>query len=294
MVEDVFDGSSQKNCELPLSYYLTALNMTLSAPGADRADVLFNLAMASEGRGKELTSPYDSPNDSVNGKYDRSSSENTQNCGMSEADEVLLEKEIAQLRENLPQVEYIPASSYQGSKSGYVFTKGDGGMGYHKDTYGVTVMENEARKSYKKKIVLKRRQKEREMDGQSISISTASTIVSNLANSCQIPADRRVRSTGIKFPWELFRAKTSQEMVDSFRKDIPELRMRGELVKDETYFEQFKNLVGFKSDSTGDNGNFDKEEAEYWDGKTISKAQFRDMILGSNVCAWGECFRRRR
>lgn len=87
-----------------------------------------------------------------------------------------------------------------------------------------------------------------------ISKQDAVRLIRYLVNTDQVPAEKRVIETGVKWPVKTWRVKTPEEMVAS-------------------YFEANKI-------STDMQDSFDKDE-------------FRKMLVSKSICVWAECYRDR-
>ena len=72
--------------------------------------------------------------------------------------------------------------------------------------------------------------------------------------SCQLPGEKQIITTGTKYPAETFRRVTAAELMKRARRHLP----GGEHTEPE-----------------------------------FTRAEFASLVLGPDVCAWGECFRRR-
>eukprot|EP00607_Mallomonas_marina_P008389 CAMPEP_0182423658 /NCGR_PEP_ID=MMETSP1167-20130531/9733_1 /TAXON_ID=2988 /ORGANISM="Mallomonas Sp, Strain CCMP3275" /LENGTH=171 /DNA_ID=CAMNT_0024602839 /DNA_START=67 /DNA_END=582 /DNA_ORIENTATION=- len=101
------------------------------------------------------------------------------------------------------------------------------------------------------------REREREADENTtsnmdeISRSSLEMMITSLVQTCQVPGEKRVIETGVKWPFKQYREKNASEMVTDAQ-------------------------LAFKPPHT--NNSF-----------TLYEAQ--DIILGYKVCMWGECYR---
>jgi len=89
-------------------------------------------------------------------------------------------------------------------------------------------------------------------EGLYCSNEQASTLVGHLMSAWQVPAEIRIKETGVKLPFKTYEQKSSSEMVEQ-----GVAKMKPPPHK-ENYF---------------------------------SRNEFAELILGSVVCAWGECYR---
>jgi hypothetical protein len=83
-----------------------------------------------------------------------------------------------------------------------------------------------------------------------LSVGTAYDVVGGLLESCQIPWEKQAIETGVKYPFKTYRPKTPQDFVSAARK-----RMKPP---------------------------HDRE----W----LTEAEFSSILLGTDICAWGECY----
>mmetsp|Transcript_4103 Transcript_4103/g.4233 ORF Transcript_4103/g.4233 Transcript_4103/m.4233 type:complete len:249 (+) Transcript_4103:2-748(+) len=88
---------------------------------------------------------------------------------------------------------------------------------------------------------------------QYVQIKAVEEVVRHLNHTWQVPSEKRVTETGVKYPIRTYREKTAQDMINTYQ-DI-----------------QKPPLIG----------------------DTMTKEEFSDMLLGSQVCVWAECYRGR-
>ena len=257
--------------EVPLGFLLTALSMSMQSPAQERADVIFDIASASA---------------NANG-INSVSSPSTVTTTTTTTDDVDSPLPLPPL----PTVNFIPSPDFIGAKSSYVFKNGDKGTGYYLDIYGRQLLVERLEVERVERIVRKRREDKRikkssssgrnllkaKVEGKEVSTSgtrrddgTGTYIepstdliplgnvilaIQYLIETYQIPPEKQVISTGIKYPVEKFRNRTAEDMLNMWRKDSskPKAHVENMLTRDE----------------------------------------FRELILGPDVCAWGECWRRR-
>ena len=101
----------------------------------------------------------------------------------------------------------------------------------------------------------------------SVSWAAAEEIVRHLGDSWQLPAERRVTETGIKYPIKTYRRKTATDMMRAYVTQ----RTKDQLAKE----------------GKGDQSPTPPDPATV----RISKADFQELLLGGQVCAWAECYR---
>lgn len=234
--DDSDDGGSENvglyNTLLPISYLLTILNLALQARATDRCDALFLLArMDMHGNAiyKDTTQELNRALTALDEEYD---------------------SKINQFTKKEYTIKFIPSTTFNGAKEGYAFYMGDQGVGYYVDSKASDSMKARLIKEKNRKRDVLIRQTGSNMD-ETIDREQASTIVDHLANSCQIPGDRQVITTGVKYPVELYRKKTARELVES-------------------------GMKAWKME----------------DIQQLNRQQFRDIVLGRDICAWAECFRK--
>jgi len=102
--------------------------------------------------------------------------------------------------------------------------------------------------------------------GPTVSAAAAEAVVRHLGDSWQLPAEKRIAETGVRFPVKTYRRKTAEDAVRAFldkrAKDTAELaRKEGRL-----------HVPG-----PADNA--------------FNRDAFEQLLLGGYVCAWAECYR---
>jgi len=86
-----------------------------------------------------------------------------------------------------------------------------------------------------------------------ISFTEAATLIEDLKNTCQIPAEKHVHHADVKYPFQKYRLATGEEMLKA-------------------------SLQELKLENT----------------QSFSIHQLLDVLQSRAVCAWGECFSRKR
>ena len=108
---------------------------------------------------------------------------------------------------------------------------------------------------------------DRQGSDRSVSWAAAEEIVRHLGDSWQLPAERRVTETGVKYPIKTYRRKTATDMMRAYVTQ----RSKDHLAKE----------------GKGDQSPPPPDPATV----RISKADFQELLLGGQVCAWAECYR---
>lgn len=209
----------------PIGYFLTALNLALAEPAPERVETLFTAAFAAEKGARELES-------------------------RSDVVELPERKSVAPL----PTEAFVSSSTWEGRKEGYYFGTGKDGTGYYRDEVGYEILKEKINDDYKRRVQELRAEYNR---GDVISVEAATAALSYLMDTCQVPGEKQVITTGKKYPAETFRKTTSDELMTRGRKGLG---------------------------ATPSGTHVDSE---------FTRAEFTALLLGPEVCAWGECFRRR-
>lgn len=89
--------------------------------------------------------------------------------------------------------------------------------------------------------------------GSSLRVETAEQLVQELVATCQVPVERMVIETGVKYPFKTYRPKTAADLV-------------------------LKARQNFKPPHVGE---------------TLTEEEFLGVLLGAEICAWGECYKER-
>lgn len=210
---------------LPIGYYLTALNLALAEPAPERVETLFTAAFAAQKGFRDLES-------------------------RSETVELPKRKSIA----SLPVLAFISSSTWAGRKEGYYFGTGKNGTGYYRDEVGYEMKKKKVDDEYSRELQDRQAEHNR---GDVISVEAATAALGYLMDTCQIPGEKQVITTGNKYPAETFRKTTPSELMTRGRKGLG---------------------------ATPSGPHLDPE---------FTRTEFTALVLGPEVCAWGECFRRR-
>ena len=86
-----------------------------------------------------------------------------------------------------------------------------------------------------------------------LSIQSFETIVRALMESCQVPVEKQVTETGVKYPFKTYRPKTASDLVTKARTNI-------------------------------------KPPVEI---EVLSESQFIALLATETICLWGECYKDR-
>ncbi len=218
--------------EFPLLLLLTLISMAAQNTASQRVDTLFDVATASPSDKRSATQCVDPP-------------------------------EYAQP----PKTPYIAAETFRGRKEGYVFKLGDYGMGYYIDHYGIQLHNERLKREYENRLAQAVAQ---ENADDQMSEDSAERLLEYLQQTCQIPPEKQIVTTGVKYPVEVFRKKLPADMIRSWKR---ESKLQGPT----------------RVDSGGNRGEGPKEAPS----SMLTRAQVRELVLGVDVCAWGECWRRR-
>ena len=185
---------------LPVGFLLTALNLALASPAPERVEALFTAARVGE-------------------------------LGLSGLAEM---EEKTRALENLPKPErkvviipkepFIPSSTggWEGRKEGYYFgvgsnVHGNKGPGYYRDDYGLELKQAKLDREWEQRQAdFLRDHSVSEVD--TISVEEATKAVGYLMHTCQLPGEKLVISTGVKYPAETFRQMTPEELVAKGRR----------------------------------------------------------------------------
>ena len=212
-------------CRLPVGYFLTVLNLALAETAPERVETLFTAAFAAEKGVRELES-------------------------RSEVIQLPDRKTIAPLPDTL----FVASSSWAGAKEGYFFGTGEKGTGYYRDDVGYAMRKKKIDDEYNKEVLRLQAEHDKE---DVITVEAATAALGYLMDTCQIPGEKQVITTGNKYPAETFRKTTSDELMRRGRRGLN------------------ASPIGAHTSSE------------------FTRTEFVSLVLGPDVCAWGECFRRR-
>jgi hypothetical protein len=222
----------------PLSLMLTLLSVSVQDTAVERVNALFDCV--SEVR------PSHSPETASNEREDAVS--------INDGPRLL----------SVPFPNYIPSETFSGRKDKYVFKNGANGVGYYADVYGVKLANDAAVKEYEESAKASGAVNDTGNDSDVLPVEAAETILQHLIDTCQVPPEKQVITTGVKYPIEIFRPKLPNDMIRIWKRDF-----------------RAKPAVLDAADNT-----VQRE-------KYLTRAEVRDLVLGPEVCAWGECWRRR-
>ena len=218
-------AASNSDLQLPIGYFLTALNLALAEPAPERVETLFTAAFAAQKGVRDLQS-------------------------RSETVQLPERKSIAPP----PDIAYIASPSWAGAREGYYFGTGKEGTGYYRDDAGYAMRKKKVDDEYN--VEVQELQAEHSK-GDVISVEAATAALGYLMDTCQIPGEKQVITTGNKYPAETFRKTTREELMQRGRRGLSE------------------SASGAHT------------ETEF------TRSEFVSLVLGPDICAWGECFRRR-
>lgn len=233
-----------RNVPLPLGFLLTVVTMALPAPASVRTDLLFQM-----GTGSLFTDQHDALQATT------SSQRHTTPAAPEEDKDLVIP--------TLPTIPFISATTFEGSKTGYTYHIGPNGLGYYVDSYGheLALQEVEMLRKQRTAALLAQVEAQAQAEaqargmngGQELSLLSVEKAVQHLVDSFQVPPERQVVTTGVKYPIEIYRRRTPADMLRVWRRD------------------------GTPPHTSN----------------TLNQVEFRDFVLGNDVCAWGECWRRR-
>jgi len=113
---------------------------------------------------------------------------------------------------------------------------------------------------------------------ETLSEEQANTIVLHLAQTCQIPSEKQVKETGVQYPFKTFRIKTAQEMVQGF---LDEKDKAAQEAAKKANTEQQTKQVQVQQ----------QQQQQQQQQRSLTRQEFRELIVSSYVCAWAECYR---
>jgi hypothetical protein len=112
---------------------------------------------------------------------------------------------------SVPATPFTPCEAFEGGREGYVFKKGEEGVGYYADTYGIKLANDKIVKEYYEKKenlgavagAVGGEEEGDPLDRDTISTDSAQRVVQYLIETCQVPTEKLVITTGQKWPVEV-------------------------------------------------------------------------------------------
>ena len=134
-------------------------------------------------------------------------------------------------------------------------------------------------------------------EGSLVSVSAVTTIIQHLGDTWQLPHEKRVAETGVKYPIKTFRRKTAEDTVNAYvakrQKERKELAEKQQKQSSSGNSDSNNNsTVEGDGSSTSSSALLPHAGADSnSDDNRLTQEEFQGLLLGSMVCAWAECYR---